>query len=245
MNTALAMMALTAAKAISPATMSLGLCSRMRIARPRSAGSSMATEAARRRRRGLSSSSSNETALGTFLHLTDLMLWAGRGGQRRDVARRLINRRRECQGQRDDDGGPLVEPAVHGHLAAVQRDQALDDGQPEAGAFVAALIGGAGLEERIADPLEILRRNADAGVADAQFQPRSLDRGGDGDGAAALGELDGVGNQIEHDLLEGARIAGEVRQVVRRAGDEIDAVLARLEGEQIAAIDQRRTRRER
>ena len=70
-------------------------------------------------------------------------------------------------------------------------------------------------------------------------------RGCHGDLAAALGELDGVGDEVEHDLLEGARIAGHDGQVLRRIGDEIDAVLARLQRQQIAAMHQRRARRER
>jgi len=39
---------------------------------------------------------------------------------------------------------------------------------------VAPLIGLSGLEEGIADPLEIVGRDADAGIGDAKHQPRSL-----------------------------------------------------------------------
>ena len=74
-----------------------------------------------------------------------------------------------------------------------------------------ALIGLAGLEEWIADPLQILRRDADAGIDDAQRQPRAFD-GGDGrHGAAGLGELDRVGDQVEHDLPQ----AGDSFEVVK------------------------------
>ena len=54
-NSALAMMALTAANASAPATMSFGLCSSMRITRPRSASASITAVFALRRRRGMSS----------------------------------------------------------------------------------------------------------------------------------------------------------------------------------------------
>ena len=69
--------------------------------------------------------------------------------------------------------------------------------------------------------------------------------GGDRHLAAALGELDRVGDEIDHDLLERPRIAGDDGQIERRVGGELDAVLARLQRQQIAAIDQRRARRER
>ena len=71
---------------------------------------------------------------------------------------------RKASGNDDRHGGAFVELALHVHLAAVQADQALDDRQAEAGALVAALIGLAGLEERIADPLQIVGGDADAGV---------------------------------------------------------------------------------
>ena len=108
-----------------------------------------------------------------------------------------------------------------------------------------ALIGLAGLEERIADPCEILGGDPDPGIGDTQYQLRALDGGGNRHAAAALGELDGVGDEVQRDLLERARIAVHHGQVLRRAGDQIDAVVARLQRQQIAAVQERRARRER
>src|SRR5229473_8500325 len=146
----------------------------MRITRPRSVSASTATAFAPRRRRRMSSFAA---CLGTFLHLMNLVL--GCGSQRRselcDIACRLSRRPRERQRQCDGHGGTLINLALQGDLAGMQFDETLDDRQPEAGAFVAPLIGLAGLEERIADPLEIVGRDADAGIADAEHQPRSLD----------------------------------------------------------------------
>src|ERR1700732_515122 len=100
------MMALTAAKASAPAITSFGLCSKMRIARPRSASAAIAL--APRRRRGISSSL--EFRLGTFLHLMSLvfMNWIldfrpQRRGERRDVAGGLGGAGRERQGAADHD----------------------------------------------------------------------------------------------------------------------------------------------
>src|SRR6266849_3124929 len=127
----------------------------MRITRLRWVVASTAAEPPRRRR-GLSPS--NAIALGTFLPLMGLVVDARRLSEGCDVARRLIHRRGgEFNRQRNNNGGSLVDLAVHSHITAVQRNQALDDRQSEAGALVPALIGRAGLKERIADPLEILR----------------------------------------------------------------------------------------
>src|SRR3984885_4054126 len=211
------MMALAAANASTPATRSFGLCSRMRIARPRSASASTATARAPRRRRGMSSSlsSSLATRLGTFLHLMRLIWWSGsrRRRQRRDIAGWPRRRRRERQRQRHRDGGAFMELALYRDLAGMQGDQALDDRQAKTGAFVPPLIGLAGLEEGVADPLEIVGRDAHAGIGAAKNQPRSVDRGGSRHPTAALGELDGVGDEVQHDLLERARIAVHEGQV--------------------------------
>src|SRR5436305_3051248 len=186
MKVALAIMALTAAKATAPAIRSFGLCSRMRIARPRSSPASIASALAPRRRRGMASSTS--VLLGTFLHLPDLVprSAARRGIQRCDIARWLLGRRRERQRQCDRNGGALVDSALHGHLAAMQRHQAFDDRQPEAGALVTSLIGFAGLEKRIADALQIVGGDADTVIGDAQHQPRFFDGGRYGHLSSAL-----------------------------------------------------------
>src|SRR4051794_29712851 len=161
MNTAFAMIAVSAAKASMPATMSFGLYSRMRSARLRRSLSIAATAAPRRR--GISSSGS--IRLGTFLHLPVLVVMSGawRRGECCDVAGRLVLRR-ERQRQGDGHRGTFVELALYGHVAAMQRDEAFHDRQSEPGALVTPLIGRAGLEERIADPLQIVRGDPDAGI---------------------------------------------------------------------------------
>src|SRR5262245_6919721 len=177
-------MALMAAAASRPATMSFGLCKKIRISKPRSSAST-ATALAPRRRRGISSSTAD--FLGTFLHLIGLFSLSGarRRRQRRDIADRLArDRRRIEERQRHGHRGALADPALYIQLAVMQGHEALHDRQPKAGALVAALIGLAGLKEGIADPLQILGRDADAGVADPQHQARTFDHGGSRDGTA-------------------------------------------------------------
>src|SRR4051794_2797804 len=143
MNTALATIAPTAANASSPAARSFGLYSRMRIARPGSPTASMAAARAPRRR-GISSSGSDR--LGTFLHLNHVVvLSASRRLQRRHVACGLLRLGSERQRQGDRHRGAFVEPALHRQFAAMQRHKAFDDRQAETGAFMAPLIGLAGL----------------------------------------------------------------------------------------------------
>ncbi len=75
-------------------------------------------------------------------------------------------RRLAIDRQADGDAGALAEPARDLDLAAVQRQQSLDDRKAEPGAVVAAVVGRARLEERIADARQIVAADADAGVLD-------------------------------------------------------------------------------
>src|SRR5438876_9063398 len=108
-------MALMAAAAKRPATMSFGLCKRIRISKPRSSAST-ATALAPRRRRGISSSIAD--FLGTFLHLIGLLNCCGtrrrRRRQRRDIAGGLTQGQwREQQRQRNGHDGALADLALH------------------------------------------------------------------------------------------------------------------------------------
>src|SRR5262245_21663011 len=60
----------------------------------------------------------------------------------------------------------LAEPARNLHAPAVQLDQALDDGQPQAGAVARSIIGAAHLEERRAETRKIVLADADPGILD-------------------------------------------------------------------------------
>src|SRR5262245_61329961 len=62
------------------------------------------------------------------------------------------------------DARAFADPAVDRHLAAVQRGKAFDDGQPETGPFVRAIVSAARLEERLAEPRQVVGADADAVV---------------------------------------------------------------------------------
>lgn len=61
-----------------------------------------------------------------------------------------------------------ADTAVDGDVAAVQTDQAFDDGQPETCAVVAALVRRPRLEVWLADAREIFIADADAVVLDQE-----------------------------------------------------------------------------
>src|SRR5438105_458230 len=93
-----------------------------------------------------------------------------------------------------------------GESASVQSYERGGDGQPEPSPS-ALLLGG---EERIAQACEILRRNAASFVAYRKHYTAfgSVKGGGHGDPVLPVGQrLQGVGQEIHHDLLHVLRIA--------------------------------------
>src|SRR5580704_11327818 len=95
----------------------------------------------------------------TFLHRACRLRGAGRlihgNDDRADHAKTALFRRPRplaIERQSNGDAGALAEPAADREFAAMQPDQAFDDGQPQTGAAMAAVVGGPGLEIRLADP---------------------------------------------------------------------------------------------
>ena len=97
------------------------------------------------------------------------------------------------------------------------------DGQPEAGAPVDAGGRGVGLGERLEQARDLVRGDADPGVADRHAQVGAVVRTGLGGGAhddlALLGELDGVGDQVGQHLRETRGVAREHLGHLGSAGD--------------------------
>src|SRR5262249_28507960 len=108
--------------------------------------------------------------------------------------------------QADGDARALSDPAHYLDLAAMQRHKSLNDREPQSGSIVATVIGRARLEERIADARHVLAVDPDAGVRDRHRKGAAFMPGADRDLAATIGELDGVGDEIEHDLVERALV---------------------------------------
>src|SRR5690349_2416033 len=87
---------------------------------------------------------------------------------------------------------PFAEPAADRHLAAVEPEQPLDDGEAEAGAAVAAVVSCARLKIGLTDPDEIFAADADAVVLDDKDDARRLGTGTDRHLAAAIREPDRI-----------------------------------------------------
>ena len=106
--------------------------------------------------------------LGNFLHLHECRLrpFAYALADERDRLRRP--RAFAIDRQPHGHARAVAEPARDIHLAAVQPHQAFDDRQPEPGAVMAAVVGGARLKEGFAEPRQIVLADADAGVLDRE-----------------------------------------------------------------------------
>lgn len=118
---------------------------------------------------------------------------------------------RYCEGPGQADAeielAALAGRAFDGNLAAHQVEETLGDGQAQAGAAIAAGGGAISLAEGIEDVLLLLGRDADAFVADAEFEVVFAGDQNAQTNAAGFGEFDGIAQQVEEDLLEAQRIA--------------------------------------
>src|SRR5579859_5536950 len=81
------------------------------------------------------------------------------------------------------DARALPRAALDADAAAVELDEPLDDRQAETGAVVLARVGAARLEERVAEPREVVGRDADAGVLDREQDVLAVLIGADRHGA--------------------------------------------------------------
>ena len=117
------------------------------------------------------------------------------------------------QAEREVEGAAGTFAALDPDAAAHQLHQLRGDRQPEAGAAVAARHRGVRLLERAEDLVELVLRNADAGIADREVQLRvalaPLEHLDADDDLAGVGELDRVADQVHEHLAEPVGIAHE------------------------------------
>src|SRR5690606_27306188 len=100
----------------------------------------------------------------------------------------------------------------------------------QTGAFMAASGGGVDLSELVENGRDLVRRNADTGILDADGDgqlavadlPADID-----ENVAALGELHRVANQVGGDLAEAPDIADDAEWQVRIDPDDQFEVLLR------------------
>src|ERR1700738_4872835 len=114
----------------------------------------------------------------------------------------------------NDDASSLADATFDFHPTPMQRQQSLYDRYAETGPVVATVIGRPRLEEWLAGAGGNPGPDANPGVLDLDDHMggfmtgfiagtmAGIHRGGDSDDAAAIGEFDGVGEQVQHDLEE-------------------------------------------
>ena len=131
-----------------------------------------------------------------------------------------LGRQRFLQRNRHMKARALALLAFHPDIAAHHFGQLAADGQAQAGAAELAGGGGIDLREGLEEPVDLVRRNADAGVADGkedEVVARFVLRLGHVDADVALrGEAHRVGEKVDQDLAQARDVAGEAGRQVRR-----------------------------
>ena len=132
------------------------------------------------------------------------------------IQRRCRLDRCELHRQAQREAGTCTQLAAHLDASAHQFSQTAGDGQAQPGAPETTRSGTVGLGELLEQPRELLVAEPHATVLDIETQPapvvpgRRLRRGHPQAHMTALGELDGVGQQVGEDLPQTQRIAPEM-----------------------------------
>jgi hypothetical protein len=136
--------------------------------------------------------------------------------------------------ERDPEGRALAQGAAHRDVPAVEPDQLARQRQAQAGALGLALAAALGLVEALEDLGEVLLGDAAAGVLDGPPEEALLGAGADGDAAAVVGELHGIGHEVHEDGLDLLAVEVAVGQGVDALEDQLHAALG---GVGAAALD--------
>src|SRR5207253_10665097 len=124
------------------------------------------------------------------------------------------------QGQRYPKNAAVAGVTAHRQLAAVGLDDAVDDGEAEAGA---PLLGG---EERVEDALQVVGADALARVGDLEQRLVVVAREPHVDAAAGRGGVGGVAEKVPEHLAELPRVGPDQHSLGLRL--HIDAAPRRL-----------------
>src|SRR6266436_6189129 len=146
--------------------------------------------------------------------------------------RRISSPGMGAHGKGEREGRSAPHLALHPQAAAVELDELSRQREAETGAL-ALVRGVAHLAELLEDRLLVLRRDADPGVGDRHLDGAVRGQRTHVDPAALGGELHGVGQQIQEDLLELALVGDNVRERL---------VDRQLEREPVAHGDRKSTR---
>src|SRR5690554_5681300 len=140
-------------------------------------------------------------------------------------------------GEPDVRAGPPAAFALERQAATMQLDEAVAQGESQARALGTAVQLDAHLREALQGTADLLAAHADATVLDLQedpqlgayFQPQA-------DFSPRGRELDGIGQEIEQDLLHPPPIGKDQGRPSGQLGMEVDARLLRMLAHQMEAI---------
>src|SRR5439155_16343908 len=124
-------------------------------------------------------------------------------------------------GDREGKRAALAGRALHPDPSAMHLHQPAGDRQAQPGALVLAADPALTLLKALEDALGVVRRDTDAGIADADQQLRALAFCRDPH-AARLGELDSVAQQVQEDLLELGAIRKDAADRLGDAGAPLE-----------------------
>lgn len=138
----------------------------------------------------------------------------GRGGDQPGIGG-VASRERHAEAASD------IRLALHGDAAVEKLGEALDDGESKPGP-------GVGTRVRM-DPGEwleqggnLVRGDTTTGVGDGEGDGEGIGGDGEGDESAGRGEADGVGEEIDQDLLETKRVCEDKDVIGRGMDDEFE-----------------------
>ena len=147
------------------------------------------------------------------------------GGQGPDV-----ERRHAFHGAGDRHGERRAIPeagALHLHRASVQLHQPADERKADPEAALGVILGAGNLDEGVEERRQRLGRDADAAVANTDFQLAVPLARGQIHAAAIRRVLDRVGEQVAEDLLQPHRIRLDHQRILREGDRQLLAAGAR------------------
>jgi hypothetical protein len=127
----------------------------------------------------------------------------------------------------------LAHATPYVDITAVQSHQAFDDGKAKAGTVVAPVVRRARLKKRFANVRQIGLANADAGVLDREGEFSALAQRTHRDLAATRRELNGIGNEVDQNLVEGAAVGGHFGKILGETDIEPNTGFLRLQRKQV------------
>ena len=158
------------------------------------------------------------------VHHHHTLLERGRPRTERRRGHVLLRNRLSQHRQPHDELAAAIHPvAPRGDRPAVQRHQALHQGEPETEAAVSPVRSAAALDEEIEDARQQLRPNADAVVADAHDDLLALPLRGDDDVPRLPRVLRRIRQQIRKELREAHPIAVDAQPLTRQLDAQVMA----------------------